>query len=392
MNSKCAAILVINAGSTSLKFGVYRAQPELPLICAGKIDSLGSHPKFTIADKDGRVLGTESWPQPIDHRRALNFLINWLETNLQEIAITMAGHRVVLGGARFTGPALVTNEVLDYLDDLTRMEPSHQPYNVAGARILLQDFAHLKQVCCFDTSWHRSMPELAQIYALPETMRHAGAHHWGYHGISYEYLSREIARLAPDARRVIACHLGGGASMCAMLDGKSIETTMGFGAISGLPMSTRCGDVPADVLFYLLKKGGYTVDSLEDALYHQSGLLGLSGLSDDMQQLQGSSDPQAQRAVDYFVYAMTKYVGAYQALLGGLDALIFSAGIGEHSAIVRRKLINALGWLGVDIDDQANNRHQLCISTASSPVSVWVIPTNEERMIAHHTYALAKES
>lgn len=383
------AILVVNAGSTSLKFGVYQAGADLPLLCSGGIDSMESHPHFSATSPQGEALGTQDWPQAIDHRQALAFVVGWLEKHEQQIRVTMAGHRVVLGGTRFSGPALVTAEVLDYLDGLVRMEPSHQPYNVLGARVLLQDYSHLRQVCCFDTSFHRSMPELAQIYALPKDIRDTGARHWGYHGISYDYISRQLAHHAPKARRAIACHLGGGTSMCAMLDGKSMETTMGFGAITGLPMSTRSGDVPADLLFYLMKSGGFTPETLEQALYHRSGLLGLSGKSDDMRELQESTDPDAQRAVDYFVYAMTKYAGAYASVLGGLDALVFTAGIGEHSAVVRSRLCARLAWLGVHLDEQANTANQLCISTPDSAVSVWVIPTNEELMIARHTFELA---
>jgi len=383
------AILVVNAGSTSLKFGVYQAGADLPLLCSGGIDSMESHPHFSASSAQGESLGTQDWLQAIDHRQALAFVVEWLEKHEQHIRVTMAGHRVVLGGTRFSGPALVTAEVLDYLEGLVRMEPSHQPYNVLGARVLLQDYSHLRQVCCFDTSFHRSMPELAQNYALPKDIRDTGARHWGYHGISYDYISRQLARHAPQARRAIACHLGGGTSMCAMLDGKSIETTMGFGAITGLPMSTRSGDVPADLLFYLMKSGGFTPETLEQALYHRSGLLGLSGKSDDMRELQESTDPDAQLAVNYFVYAMTKYAGAYASVLGGLDALVFTAGIGEHSAIVRSRLCASLAWLGVHIDEQANATNQLCISKPDSAVSVWVIPTNEELMIARHTFELA---
>lgn len=383
------AILVINAGSTSLKFGVYQADASLTLLCSGEIDSMESHPSFSAKRADGAAMGTNAWTQAIDHRHALAFLVDWLEQHEQQIRITMAGHRVVLGGTRFAGPVLVTEEVLDYLDGLVRMEPSHQPYNVLGARILLQDFSHLRQVCCFDTSFHRSMPELAQIYALPQDIRDTGVRHWGYHGISYDYISRQVARHAPDARRVIACHLGGGTSMCAMLDGKSMETTMAFGAVTGLPMSTRSGDVPADVLFYLLKNGGFTPEKLEQALYKRGGLLGLSGLSDDMRELQDSADPNAQLAVNYFVYAMTKYAGAYMSVLGGLDALVFTAGIGEHSAVVRSRVCEKLSWLGLRLDERANEANQLCISTPDSKISVWVIPTNEELMIARHTFDLA---
>ena len=234
------------------------------------------------------------------------------------------------------------------------------------------------------------MPEVAQTYALPKDVRDEGVHHWGYHGISYDFISRQIPKFAPEARRVIAAHLGGGSSMCAMLDGQSVETTMGFGAISGLPMATRAGDVPAAALFYLLREKFFDNASLEKMLYERSGLLGLSGLSDNMRVLQESTDPRAVVAVEYFVYAMAKYAGAYASVLGGLDAFVFTAGIGEHSAPVRAALCRKLAWLGVMLDEPANVASRPRISTPESRVSVWVIPTNEELMIACHTLALVR--
>jgi acetate kinase len=234
------------------------------------------------------------------------------------------------------------------------------------------------------------MPTVAQTYALPKDVRDAGVRHWGYHGISYEYISREVPKFAPSARRVIAAHLGGGASLCAMLDGKSVDTTMGFAALSGLPMATRSGDVPPGALFYLLRSKLFDDASLETMLYERAGLLGLSGVSGDMKVLQESADPRAVAAIDSFVYAMTKYVGAYAAVLGGLDALVFTAGIGENSALVRAALCGKLAGLGVALDDQTNAAGGPRISTPDSRVSVWVIPTNEELLIAQYTLALIR--
>ena len=326
----------------------------------------------------------------IDHKTALRFIITWLEANLADTKVVAAGHRVVLGGTRFEAPVRIDGDVLDYLDSLVVMEPSHQPFNVRGARALAEAFPGLPQVACFDTSFHRTMPEVAQTYALPKDVRDAGVRHWGYHGISYDYISRQVLKFAPHARRVIAAHLGGGASMCAMLDGKSVETSMGFAGVSGLPMATRSGDVPPGVLFYLLRRKLFDDASLEKMLYERAGLLGLSGTSGDMQVLQESTDPLAVAAVEHFVYAMTKYAGAYATVLGGLDAFVFTAGIGEHSAPVRAALCGKLAWLGVKLDEQANASNGPCISTSDSAVSVWVIPTNEELMIAHHTWRLTK--
>ena len=390
------AIVVVNAGSTSLKFGAYAvdATRSLPLLCRGQIDSMENDPRFVVMNAAGKQLGAHEWGKDgaIDHKKALHFVITWLEANLGDSKVIAAGHRVVLGGARFEAPVRIDGDVLDYLESLVVMEPSHQPYNVLGARALAEAFPGLPQVACFDSSFHRTMPEVAQIYALPQDVRDAGVRHWGYHGISYDYISRQVPKFAPQARRVIAAHLGGGASMCAMLDGRSVDTTMGFGAVSGLPMATRSGDVSLGALFYLLRRKLFDGASLEKMLYERAGLLGLSGISDDMRVLQESTDPRAVAAVEYFVYAMTKYAGAYAAVLGGLDAFVFTAGIGEHSAPVRAALCAKLSWLGVKLDEQANTSGGPRISTPESAVSVWVIPTNEELMIAQHTLALVRPS
>ncbi len=388
------AIIVVNAGSTSLKFGAYAADAAGPLalLCRGQIDGMQDDPHFAAKNPDGKPLDDHEWGEghAIDHKTALHFVLTWLEANVAGMKVVAAGHRVVLGGARFEAPVRIEGDVLDYLESLTAIEPSHQTFNVRGARALGEAFPGLPQVACFDSSFHRTMPEVAQIYALPKDVRDAGVRHWGYHGISYDYISRQVPKFAPEARRVIVAHLGGGASMCAMLDGRSIETTMGFAAVSGLPMATRSGDVPQDALFYLLRRKLFDDASLEKMLYERAGLLGLSGISDDMRVLQDSADPLAVKAVEYFVYAMTKYTGAYAAVLGGLDAFVFTAGIGEHSAPVRAALSRSLAWLGVKLDEQANASNGPRISTADSRVSVWVIPTNEELMIAQHTLALVR--
>ena len=390
------ATVVVNAGSTSLKFAAYAvdASRSLPLLCHGQIDSMESDPHFVVGNAAGKQLGVHEWgkDRAIDHKTALHFVITWLEANLGDRKVIAAGHRIVLGGNRFEAPVLIDAEVLTYLDSLAVMEPSHQAYNVRGARATAEAFPGLPQVACFDTSFHRTMPQVAQIYALPKDVLDAGARHWGYHGISYDYISRQVPKFAPQARRVIAAHLGGGASMCAMLDGKSVETTMGFAGLTGLPMATRSGDVPQDLLFYLLRSKLFDDASLEKMLYERAGLLGLSAISDDMRVLQESPDPRAVAAVEYFVYAMTKYAGAYAAVLGGLDAFVFTAGIGEHSAPVRAALCAKLSWLGVKLDERANTSGGPRISAADSGVSVWVIPTNEELMIAQHTLALVRPS
>jgi acetate kinase len=388
------AVLVVNSGSTSLKFGAYAARggEAPPLLCRGVVDSMTSDPHFVAKAPDGKPIDAHEWGegQAIDHKLALNFIIEWLKRHEADIKVIAAGHRVVLGGTRFGGPVVITAEVLDYLDGLTAMEPSHQAYNLRGARALAEDFPDLPQVAAFDTSFHRSMPEVAQMYALPREVRDVGVRHWGYHGISYDYISRQVPKYAPGARRVIAAHLGGGASMCAMLDGKSVETSMAFAGLTGLPMATRAGDVPADAIFYLLRSKRYTDTALEKLFYEKSGLLGLSGISGDMRLLQNSREPGAVQAVEYFVYAMTKFVGAYAAVLGGIDALVFTAGIGENSSVVRAALCERLEWLGVKLDKASNISNGPRISAPDSRVGVFVIPTNEELMIAQHTLALVR--
>ena len=388
------AIIVVNAGSTSLKFGVYGvdAAGTLPLLCRGQVDSMQGDPHFIAKNAAGKPLDAHEWGDghTIDHKTALKFVIAWLERNIADLKVTAAGHRVVLGGTRFEVPVRIEGDVLDYLDSLVVMEPSHQAFNVLGARAIAEEFPGLPQVACFDTSFHRTMPDVAQIYALPKDVLDAGVRHWGYHGISYDYISRQVPKHAPQARRVIAAHLGGGASMCAMLDGRSIETTMAFAGMTGLPMATRSGDVPQDALFYLLRRKLFDEAGLEKLLYQRSGLLGLSGTSGDMRELQESKDPRAAAAIDYFVYAMTKYAGAYASVLGGLDAFVFTAGIGENAAPLRTALCRKLAWLGVKLDEPANAANGPLISTPDSAVSVWVIPTNEELMIAQHTLALLR--
>jgi len=390
------AIIVINAGSTSLKFGAYAigADNKPVLLCRGEIDSMADDAHFVAKNPDGKQLGNHEWGKghTIDHKTALHYAVSWLEANVTGMKVMAAGHRVVLGGSRFEAPVLINDEVLAYLESLCVMEPSHQIFNLRGAQSMAEAFPDLPQVACFDTSFHRTMPAVAQTYALPKEVRDAGVQHWGYHGISYDYISHQISKYAPDARRVVIAHLGGGASLCALLDGRSVDTTMGFAGLSGLPMSTRVGDIPPGALFYLLRSKRFTPESLEKMLYERAGLLGLSGISGDMRELEKRTDTPSVAAIDNFIYAMLKYTGAYTAVMGGLDALVFTAGIGENSVQVREALCNRLAWLGVKLDRQANGNNSVRISAADSRVSVWVIPTNEEQMIAEHTVALLKIS
>ena len=386
------ALLAFNAGSTSLKFAAYDIGEAraLSLNVSGSVDAIASAPCFVVEDATGRALAKHAWPggRPIDHEEALRFVVTWLQGHLAGVRIVAAGHRMMLGEPRYAGPVRLDVQALKTLAAQASMEPSHQPFNVRCARAVAALMPGLEQVACFDSSFHRTMPEAARNYALPKTVRDAGIRHWGYHGLSYEYVAERMRSLEPAAKRVIVAHLGGGSSLCAMLDGRSVETTMGFSGLSGLPMATRSGDVPPDALLYLLTSRQFDIASLQKMLYERSGLLGLSGLSGDMRVLQDSAEPDAIVAVRQFVYAMTKYVGAYAAVLGGLDALVFTGGIGEHSHQVRAALCKQLASLGVVLDEDANRSGSAVISGAESGVTLRVLATDEELMIARHTLAL----
>jgi acetate kinase len=386
------AILVVNAGSTSLKFAAYAIEPDnaLSMICRGAINDIHGRAHFQAVGAASQVLVRHDWDQDeaLDQKSALQFIVTWLKAQIAELHVVACGHRILLGGERFSAPILIDGDVLDYLDGLAMIAPSHQTTSVAGARTLAAIFPSTPQFACFDNAFHATIPQVAQTYALPKDVRDAGIRHWGYHGISFDYVAGQVGQKAPEARRVILAHLGGGASLCALMNGKSVETTMGFSALSGLTMATRCGDVPPEVIFFLLREGLFDVGELENMLYERSGLLGLSGISDDMQVLQESDDPCAVAAVAHFIYAITKYAGSYASVMGGLDALVFTGGIGEHSAKIRGTVCDKLRWLGVKLDEDANAAGNACISTPDSRVSLWVIPTDEEAMIAQYTRAL----
>jgi acetate kinase len=384
--------VVLNTGSTSVKFAAYTGDDAeaLDLVCRGQLDGIGSQPSFVAKTAKGELIDTQTWgkERSLDRDAALKFVITWLQDHDAGLKVVAVGHRVVQGGVAHHQPTLVEEKVLRDLEKLIPIVPSHQPYELDAIRTLAKAYPSLPQVAVFDTSFHRTMPEIAQRYALPAAMLGEEIRHWGYHGISYDYISRALPRYAPTARRVVAAHLGGGASMCAMLDGKSVDTSMGFSAIDGLPMATRCGGLDPHILLFLLKSRKYDAAELETILNRKSGLLGLSGISGDMRVLQASKAPAAAAAIDYLVCQIVKFAGAYAAVLGGLDALVFTAGIGENDAQLRAKVVGRLAWLGASLDQDANVRHGPRISSQDSKISVWVIPTNEELMIARHTAAI----
>lgn len=386
------AFVVLNAGSTSVKFAAYTGDDphSLDLVCRGQLDGIRSQPSFAAKNAKGEVIATRTWnkERPLDQEEALKFVIAWLERHEAGLKIVAVGHRVVQGGVAHERPTLVDQKVLGELEKLIPIVPLHQPFELDAIRTLAKAYPKLRQVAVFDTAFHRTMPVVAQRYALPAAMLGDEIRHWGYHGISYDYISRALPRYAPKARRVIAAHLGGGASMCAMLDGRSVDTSMGFSAIDGLPMATRCGGLDPHILLFLLKSRKFSAAELEITLNQKSGLLGLSGISGDMRVLKASKAPAAAAAIDYLVYQIVKFAGAYAAVLGGLDALVFTAGIGENDAQLRAKVLAKLAWMGAKLDADANDRNGPRISTEDSKISVWVIPTNEELMIARHTAAM----
>jgi acetate kinase len=384
-------ILVINAGSSSIKFSGYdtRGEGKPVLLFKGQIERIGSAPHMSATNANGVSIAEKRWPPDAksNHEALFDELFGWLEAHLEGQKPIGVGHRVVHGGTAFSAPARIDPAVLGMLDKLCPLAPLHQPHNIAAIRAIAAVLPALPQIACFDTAFHHGQPRVAQSFALPRELSQAGVRRYGFHGLSYDYIASALQERAPvvAAGRVVVAHLGAGASMCAMLDGKSLDTTMGFTALDGLPMGTRCGALDPGVILYLMRERGMNADQIEHMLYHDSGLLGVSGLTGDMRELLGSEDPRAKEAVDLFVYRIAQELGALVAPLGGLDGLVFTAGIGEHSPEIRRRVCERSRWLGISLDPQANFRGAERISDAVSSVSVWVIPTDEERMIARQT-------
>lgn len=390
------SILVVNAGSSSLKFSLFRLDTagSLQVAARGLVDGIGSRPQFKVKDDAGRAL-VERELDVADVREvkdAIALAGTWLSAQFPGEALLAVGHRVVHGGTDYAQPVRVDDAVFAALEKLTPLAPLHQPHNLAAICALRETQPQLPQVACFDTAFHRSHPQLADVYALPWEYYEAGVRRYGFHGLSYEYIASVLPQVAPSIAqgRVIVAHLGSGASLCALRAGKSVDSTMGFSPLDGIPMGTRPGALDPGVLLYLVGQRGMSAAALEKLLYKQSGLLGLSGVSNDMRLLLESAEPRAQLAVDYFVHYVAKEIGALAAVLGGLDALVFTAGIGENAPEIRARIVAACAWLGIALDDEANQRGGTCISAAGSAVSAWVVPTNEELMIARHTFARVK--
>jgi acetate kinase len=382
--------IVLNAGSSSLKFCVYQRPAAEPwrLATRGQIEGIGTAPRLSAKDGAGERIADEALGAAVrDGRTALDHLATWLRARYGGARVLGVGHRVVHGGSHFAGPTLVTPEVLARLGELIPLAPLHQPHNLAAIEAVFERMPGVPQVACFDTSFHRGQPAVAELVPLPREIRGAGVQRYGFHGLSYEYIASVLPEVAPGIAkgRVIVAHLGSGASMCALRDGRSVDSTLGFTALDGLCMGTRPGALDPGVVLYLFQILGLSAKEVETILYKRSGLLGISGLSNDMRDLIDSAEPAARLAVDYFVYRAAKEIGALAAVLGGLDGLVFTAGIGENSPEIRRRICDASAWLGIELDPDANQRRDARISSPGSRVSAWVIPTNEELMIARHT-------
>ena len=392
---KTNTILVVNAGSSSIKFSLYPAtadgdQRDTEALGGGLIEGIGVHPQFKA--KVAGEVSAENWPQgrALDHEHFYGFLLDWLAEALPEAAIVAAGHRVVHGGTAFAAPVLVEGGVLAELERLIPLAPLHQPHNLTGIRALGARAPEVPQVACFDTAFHRSIPARDQLYGLPRALAEEGLRRYGFHGLSYAFIAGALPQYDPTAAagRSVVAHLGNGASLCALQDGRSRACSMGFSTLDGLIMGTRCGSIDPGVLIYLLREKGLDAAALERLLYKESGLLGLSGVSADMRDLLASDKPEAAEAVEMFCDRVAQQVAMLAAQLGGLDALVFTAGIGERSAPIRAAIVSRLAWLGAELDADANAAGGPRIGTADSGLGLWIIPTDEESMIARHTRAL----
>jgi acetate kinase len=387
------AFLVLNAGSSSIKFLLFAAAGErLEPLIRGQIEGIHTSPHFIARGPEGNTIAERRWGEGValGHDGAIIWLADFLRTEAKGMQLEAVGHRVVHGGPTFVRPVSLDRGVLAKLERLIPLAPLHQPHNLAPVRMLLDRRPELPQVACFDTAFHATNPDVARRFAIPQELHDAGVCRYGFHGLSYEYVASILAERDPraSAGRTIVCHLGNGSSLCALEGGRSVATTMGFTALDGLPMGTRCGAIDPGVLLYLMDERKLDARAIEQLLYQRSGMLGVSGLSSDMRVLLDSSEPAARLAVDLFVYRISRELGSLAAALGGLDALIFTAGIGENSAPVRERVCRSAEWLGVTLDHAANRAGGPRISTAASRVGVWVIPTNEELMIARHTQRL----
>ncbi|MDR3351657.1 MAG: acetate/propionate family kinase [Zoogloeaceae bacterium] len=387
------AILTINAGSSSIKFALFPVARDLKqtAVISGQIEGIGaSAARMSAKNNEGVKLVNENLPiASPNHQQAFDHLFKWFGANAAAWKIVAVGHRVVHGGEHFSKPLKLDRETLTKLTELIPLAPLHQPHNLAGIHAVTALMPGIPQIGCFDTAFHRSQPNVAQIYGLPRHLTAGGVRRYGFHGLSYEFIARVLPDHSPRAEgRVVIAHLGNGASMAAMVERKGVATTMGFTAVEGLVMGTRVGSIDPGVLLYLMENKGMDVKAITTLLYKESGLLGVSGLSQDMRDLLDSDSQEAQEAVDLFCYRIARETGSLAAAAGGIDALVFTGGIGENAVEIRRRVALLTAWLGIKLDPEANARREIRISAPDSNVDVLVIPTNEEWMIAHHTKTL----
>ncbi|MGN6666867.1 MAG: acetate/propionate family kinase [Trinickia sp.] len=389
-------ILVINAGSSSIKFQLFAIEPgeQLDRRLKGQIGGIGTRPRLLATDANGERAVDRAWTtdEVSELHQALDKLVVFLREYVGRLPIAI-GHRVVHGGPDFIEPTLINAWVLDHLQRFVPLAPLHQPNNLAPIRIVLDRQPHLLQVACFDTAFHRHHSEIADRYAIPDRFYREGVRRYGFHGLSYEYIASRLREVAPEIadRRVVVAHLGSGASMCALQAGKSIESSMGFTALDGLPMGTRPGQIDAGVVLYLMNEKGMSVKDVEHFLYHDCGLKGLSGISNDVRELLASTEPRARMALDYFSYRIALCGGMLATALGGIDSLVFTAGIGENAPAVRQAVADRMACFGIELSEMANAKNELCISKEGSRVACYVVPTDEELMIARHTLQLLQK-
>jgi acetate kinase len=380
---------VINAGSSSLKFSFYEGERRL---LTGQVDGIGARPSASANGANGEAIPPPdlSAKPPTVPSEVLPAILPWARERLGDRRLAALGHRVVHGGLRYSRPARVTPELLAELEALVPLAPLHEPYNLAPIKLAMTLNPGLPQVACFDTAFHRTAPEIDQAFALPYSFFEEGIRRYGFHGLSYEYIASVLPERAPEIAngRVVVAHLGNGCSACAMRDRVSVATTMGFTALDGLPMGTRCGELDAGVVLYLIQQKGMSADELVDLLYKRSGMLGLSGISSDFRELLASDNPRARFAIEVFCNRVARHIASLAAVLGGLDGIVFTAGVGENAAPVRSAICQACRWLGLELDEEANRQHHARISTSRSGVAAYVIKTDENLMIAHHARAL----
>jgi acetate kinase len=385
-------IAVVNAGSSSVKFGFYDSEGDETLLLRGAVEQIGVSPTLTASDAEGNDVAELNWPaEGFGHAQAMGAILEVAREQLPAgSTVSGVGHRVVHGGTRFASPVEVTPDIIPELEKLSPLAPLHQPHNLGPIKGIAQNAPHIRQVACFDTAFHQTQPHLAQAFALPRELSDAGIRRYGFHGLSYDFVSARLRDIAPDHadKRIVIAHLGNGASLCAIHQGRSVATTMGFTAVEGLVMGTRCGSIDPGVLIYLMDEHGMDARALESLIYKKCGLLGVSGISSDMRTLRASDDPRAREAIDLFIYRIVREIGSLAAALGGIDGLVFTGGIGQRDAKTRREVAAGCAWLGAELDEARNGGAEGLISTDGSKLPMWVVQTDEERVIARQTAAV----